>query len=195
MNTAMPDANTSTDDTLTAWAAALIDAGWARQSIEKPPAHLAGIRILTDPDGHVQALAEAHHTGDIVVELRSTALRDDNRLVWYVIAGWLDAPVVAAAARAAGDEATGQAAGDLLINGGWRLQRYEAFTTTFSEYQWASGDDACWAVFTTPDSDPDGEGGDGGWTLAHPRPDGNRQTITASARTPAALIAALALAG
>lgn len=178
-----------TEHALTDWAEALTKAGWTPYEADTPR-HLAGLRHLLDPAGRVQARAHAHHAGDIDVELRSTARRDDDGLLWYVIAGWLGAPAVIAAARAADDQTTGRAAGDQLTKAGWHLQRYEALTLTSSEYQWASADSTHWALYTTPD--PDGEG-DGGWILARPGPDGHRQRITASASTPAALVAALAL--
>jgi hypothetical protein len=110
-----------------------------------------------------------------------------------VIAGWLSAPAVIAA----DDDSTGLAAGRVLTDGGWRLQRYEALTATHAEHQWTSPDETRWATYTTPDPDPDpdgdGDGGDGGWNPAYRAPDGHhRQRITASASTPASLIAALA---
>lgn len=180
-------------DTLCAWAAVLTEAGWTAHPVAQIPAHLAGLRHLTDPAARVQARAHAYRAGDIDVELRSTARADDERPRWYVIAGWLSAPAVIAAARAAADDSTALAAGHLLTHGGWRLQRYEALTATHAEHQWTSADEIRWATYTAPDPDPDGEGGDGGWTLAHRAPGGHLQRITASASAPAALIAALAL--
>lgn len=181
-------------EALCAWAAALTEAGWTAQPVEHKPAHLAGLRHLTDPAGRVQARAHAYRSGDIDVELRSSARAADQRPLWYVIAGWLRAPAVIAAARAAADDdSTGPVPGH-LAHGGWRLQRYEALTATLAEHQWTSADETRWATYTTPDHDPDGDGdgGDGGWSLAYSAPDGHRQRITASASTPAALVATLA---
>ncbi|GAA2039230.1 hypothetical protein GCM10009839_46380 [Catenulispora yoronensis] len=104
----------------------------------------------------------------------------------------MPAEVVNAAASDADETSFGTAAGDLLTAAGWHLQRYEALSPTLAEHQWASGDDTRWACFTTPDTDPDAVGS-GGWTLARPGDHGKQQRITASANTPAAIVASLAL--
>lgn len=186
------DTTPETEQTLTAWAAVLTEAGWTTLQGEKP-AHLAGMRHLVDPTGAVEARAHAYPEDGIEVTLLSTARLPEGGAAWHVIAGWLSAETVIAAARAAEDSAIGQAAGELLTTAGWTLQRYEAFTSTLAEYQWASPDDTRWATFTTPDPDPDGDGGDGGWILARPGEGDRQQRMTASARTPASAIAALAL--
>ena len=185
------DTTPETEQSLTAWAAALAEAGWTSLQADKP-AHLAGLRHLIDPAGAVEARAHAYPEDGIEVTLLSTARQPEGGAAWHVIAGWLSAEVVIAAARAAEDCAVGQAAGELLTTAGWTLQRYEAFTSTLAEYQWANPDDTRWATFTTPDPDPDGDG-DGGWILARPGDGDRQQRMTASARTPASTIAALAL--
>jgi hypothetical protein len=188
------DSTHETEQTLTAWADALTEVGWTPQPAKEVPAHLAGLRHLIDPAGAVEARAHAYPEEGIEVTLLSTARYPDGGAAWHVIAGWLSAETVIAAARAAEDAAVGHAAGELLTTAGWTLQRYEAFGPMSAEHQWASPDDTRWAVFTTPDPDPEGNGGDGGWILARPGDGGRQQRITASASTPSATITALSLA-
>lgn len=182
-----------TDEALTAWDDALTEAGWTPQPVQEVPAYLAGLRHLIDPAGAVEARACAYPEETVEVTLLSTARLAAGGAAWHVIAGWLSPETVIAAARAAEDAAVGQAAGELLTADGWTLQRYEALSPTLAEYQWASPDDTRWACFTTPDTDPDAAVGSGGWILARPGDHGRQQRITASARTPAATVAALAL--
>lgn len=187
--------STDTEQTLTAWADALTEAGWTPQPDREVPAHLAGLRHLIDSTGAVEARAHAYPEDGIEVTLLSTARLPGGGAAWHVIAGWLSAEAVIAAAPAedAEEAAVGQAAGDLLTAAGWTLQRFEVLGPSFAEYQWASPDDTRWATFTTPDPDPDGNGGDGGWILSRPGDGGRQHRITASASTPAATITALAL--
>lgn len=182
--------NETSDATLTAWAAALTEAGWTGLTVEEVPAHIAGLRHLTDPAGRVEARAHAYEDREIEVTLVSAARRSDNGQVWHVIAGWLPAGVVIAAARDADQDAIGQAAGDLLTAAGWHLQRYERVTATHAEHLWANDDDTRWAQYTTQDPD---DGHDGGWVMSTPGQAGRQQRTLASARTPAAAVAAIAL--
>lgn len=187
--------STDTEQTLTAWADALTEAGWTPQPDREVPAHLAGLRHLIDPAGAIEARAHAYPEDGIEVTLLSTARLPDGGAAWHVIAGWLSAEAVITAAPAedAEEAAVGQAAGDLLTAAGWTLQRYEVLGPSLAEHQWASPDDTRWAVFTTPDPDPDGNGDDGGWILSRPGDGGRQHRITASASTPVATITALAL--
>jgi hypothetical protein len=186
--------NETSDATLTTWAAALTGAGWNLLTVDDIPAHITGPRHLTDPTGRVEARAHAHAHADrdVDVTLVSTARRSDNGPAWHVIAGWLPAEVVIAAARDADQDTVGQEAGDLLTAAGWRLQRYERVTPAHAEHQWADDDDTRWAQYTTEDPDPD-DGHAGGWLISTPGQAGRSQRTLASARTPAATIAAIAL--
>jgi hypothetical protein len=179
-------ATTSTDNTLTAWAAALTATGWTVHD-KQPPAYLAGLKELTDPAGRVLARACAYPEGSrIEVTLLSTARTPSGGATWHVIAGWLPAPVVIAAARDADEAAIGTAAGDLLTAAGWRLQRYEA-SADLVEHDWESPDGSRTAHYETE------AGCDGGWRLTRPGQAGRAEQISAAQNTPAALIAALAL--
>jgi hypothetical protein len=184
--------NETSDATLTAWAAALTGAGWSPLTVKDVPAHLTGLRHLTDPTGRVEARAHAYEDREVQVTLLSTARRSDNGPAWHVIAGWLPAEVVIAAARDADQDTVGQEAGDLLTAAGWHLQRYERVPPTHAEYQWANDDDTRWAQYTTEDPDPD-DGHAGGWVISTPGQAGRSQRTLASARTPAATVPAIAL--
>ena len=178
--------NTTTDDSiLAAWAAALTETGWALHD-KQPPAHLAGLKELCDPAGRVLARACAYpDSSPIEVTLLSTARTASGGSTWHVIASWLPAEVVNAAARDADETSFGTAAGDLLTEAGWRLSRYEA-SADLVEREWESPDGSRTAHYETE------AGCDGGWKLSRPGQDGRTEQITAGARTPAALIAALA---
>lgn len=189
------------DEALACWAAALAKAGWTPQ-----PAHAPGSSsgaaasrpgttpAVTDPTGRVTARAgvNPYLSPALEVTVRSTARRPDTGPLWWVTGASLSAQALIAAANAAGEPAVGLAAGELLINAGWRLVRFAQITATVAEHQWASADDTRWALFTTPDPD-DGE--DGGWVFAGPGPDGREQRSHASPLTPAATVAALAISG
>lgn len=96
------DTTPETEQSLTAWAAALAEAGWTSLQTHKP-AHLAGLRHLIDPAGAVEARAHAYPEDGIEVTLLSTARQPEGGAAWHVIAGWLSAEAVIAAARAAED--------------------------------------------------------------------------------------------
>jgi hypothetical protein len=188
------------EQALAAWAAALAEAGWT--SAEEPGSSSTAARPgapppLTDPTGRVDARAgvNPYLAPALDVTVYSVARRPDMGPVWWVTGASLGAQaVIAATAHAADESSVGLAAGELLVKAGWRLERFEEFTATVSEHQWASADDTRWALFTTPDPDPHG-GEDGGWIFAGPGPDGHEQRSHASARTPAAVVAALAISG
>lgn len=177
--------NTTTDATLTAWAAALTETGWTPHDKQTPP-YLAGLKELCDPAGRVIARACAYpHGGPIEVTLVSTDRTASGGSIWHVIANWLPAEVVNAAARDVDQTSVGTAAGDLLTQAGWRLSRYEA-SADLVEHEWESPDGSRTAHYESE------AGCDGGWKLSRPGLDGRTEQITAGARTPAALIAALA---
>ena len=193
----MTDANLpAAEQALAAWAAALAAAGWTPHPDAPAPTRPGLWPVRTDPAGRVNARAgvNPYLAPALDVTVGSTARRPDAGPVWWVTGASLSAQAVIAAANAAGEPAVGLAAGQLLIKAGWRLQRFEQLTATVAEHQWASADDTRWAVFTTPDPDPD-DGEDGGWIFAGPGPDGREQRSHASPLTPAATIAALAISG
>lgn len=176
---------------LDAWAATLTEAGWKPVTVGEIPSHIVALRHLIDPAGRVEARARADRDREIGVSLRSTARRPDGGLAWHVIAGWVPADIVIAAAREVGQE-TGEAAGALLTGAGWHLQSYERITAGVGEHQWENAEGTRWAQFTDEDPDPE-DGEPGGWVISTPGSDGHNQRILAAARTPAATIAALAL--
>jgi hypothetical protein len=193
-----PDA----EQALAAWTAALTEAGWTPQPANEPnsssgaaPAR-QGTPQLTDPTGRINARAgvNPYLAPALDVTVWSVARRPDTGPVWWVTGASLKAQAVIAAANAADESSIGLAASELLIEAGWRLERFEEFTASVSEHQWASADDTRWALFTTPEPGPD-DGEDGGWILAGPGPDGREQRSHASACTPAATVAALAISG
>jgi len=199
VTTTTPDA----EQALAAWAAALTEAGWTPQPDEEPdsssgaaPTRPGTRPSLTDPTGRVYVRAGVNPflAPALDVTVWSIARRPDSGPVWWVTGASLSAQAVIAAANAADESSVGLAAGELLIKAGWRLERFEEFTARVSEHQWASADDTRWALFTTPDPDPD-DGEDGGWIFAGPGPDGREQRSHASACTPAATVAALAISG
>lgn len=194
---------TASDSTLTAWAAALTEAGWTLHPTNQPdassgaaPARPGTTPPLTDPTGQVNVRAGVNPflAPALDVTVWSIARRPGSSPVWWVTGASLGAQAVIAAANAADESSVGLAAGELLIKAGWRLERFEELTATVTEHQWASADDTRWALFTTPDPDPD-NGEDGGWIFAGPGPDGREQRSHASACTPAAAVAALAISG
>lgn len=196
-------ATSRADEALGAWAAALTDAGWTPQPATETdsasgaaPARPGTRPPLTDPTGRVNARAAVNPylAPALDVTVYSAARRPDSGPLWWVTGASLSAQAVIAAASAADESSVGLAAGELLIKAGWRLERFEELTARVSEHQWASADDTRWALFTTPDPDPD-DGEEGGWIFAGPGPDEHEQRSHASACTPAAIVATLAISG
>lgn len=176
---------------LDAWTAALTTAGWTLQTPDYIPGHLPTLRHLLDPAGRIQARTRAYSDIDIDIELRSWPLREDGLLDWFAVAEWISAETVIAAGAAVDHTATGPAAGDLLTAAGWHLQHYQAHPEA-AEYAWTSADQTRGAHFETEIAGAD-QGYDGGWCLTRLDPTRHVWRITASPRTPAAIIAALAL--
>lgn len=199
--TAVTTTSTDAEQALTAWTATLTEAGWTPQPTEEPESSSTATRsgtcpLLTDPTGRVNVRAgvNLYLAPALDITVYSTARRPDSGPAWWVSVASLSAQAVIAAASAVDESIIGLAAGELLTKAGWRLERFESFNATVSEHQWASADDVRWAVFTTPDLDPH-DGGDGGWIFAGPGPGGREQRSRASACTPAATLAALAISG
>lgn len=171
---------------------ALTGAGWTRQPdpAPGPGAHGPTHRLLVSPDGaaHVHATAYRRHT-----RLQATLYGRDPRgdrhpPAWNAGTGALPASVLIQAARAAADP-PGASAEARLLQAGWQLASCEYEGQRLLEQRWASPDTTRTAAFFPADEPYDS----GGWLITRPDQCEPKAQLDASAHTPGAVIATLAL--
>lgn len=173
--------------------------GWTRPQAPDPTGHPA--RSMTDPQGRVVATIEAE-TGDpyaSLIEVRPLAIVEGRRPAWWVSAvgplptSLLAAVVEAAASPAApGPEAFAE---HLERDGRWFLegQDYDE-ERNLIERRWSTYTKDCDCGFAAPGEE---NGPHAGWTVSRENPDDpdrRRQRIDLPVSTPAAVVAAVALA-
>jgi hypothetical protein len=173
--------------------------GWSRPQAPNAPTRSA--RSMTDPQGRVVATIEAE-TGDpyaSLIEVRPLEIVEGRRSVWWVSAvGPLPAALLAAVAEAAaapaapGPEAFAE---HLERDGRWFLegQDYDE-ERNLIERRWSTYAKDCDCGFAAPGEE---NGPHAGWTVSREDPDApdrSRQRIDLPAHTPAAVVAAVALA-
>ena len=146
-------------------------------------------RLLTSPDAAVRIHATAYRFGELQATVHGLDLRAGVRaLVWRAGTAALPANALIHAARAAAEPETAPIEA-WLMEAGWDLDDCEYDGPRLLEARWADPERTRTASYLAPDDpfDP------GGWLITRPDQQSDRAHLDATAATPAAVIAALAL--
>jgi hypothetical protein len=174
-------------------------AGWTRQADPAPAPGTGHVthRLLASPDAAAHVHATAYRvSGDLQTTLygpgplghdRARTRRADTS-AWRADTAALAPSVLIHAARAAAEPA-GLWAPARLIQAGWEFAGCQYEGSRLLEQRWASPDQARTASFYPAD-----QFDSGGWLITRPDQRYPTAQLDASAQTPSAVIAALALA-
>jgi hypothetical protein len=170
----------------------LIRAGFTREAVPAPATGIgrATHRLLISPDATLQIHVTAYRFGELRATVHGLDPRGGVRApAWRAGTAALPASALIQAARAAAEPDTAPIEA-WLVEAGWDLDDCEYDGPRLLEARWANSERTRSASYLAPDEpfDP------GGWLITRPDLQSVRAQLDATPATPAAVIAALALA-
>ncbi|HTJ72614.1 MAG TPA: hypothetical protein VL551_34065 [Actinospica sp.] len=167
----------------------LLRAGFTREADPATGIGRATHRLLVSPDAAVQIHATAYRFGELQATLHGLDPRGAVRApAWRAGTAALPASALLQAARAAAEPDTAPIEA-WLVEAGWDLDECEYDGPRLLEARWANLERTRSACYLAPDEPCD----PGGWLITRPDLQSARAHLDATATTPAAVIAALAL--